>query len=524
MGLYQAGLPPGPVNVTWQPVRDDHSSRYPNASTAAAERSEFPSTQCGCIAHDYPATPRTKALPVVGPAVRSAVIFVITACLIVVLARFPRDWNAITRHGPGPSSAHGSSPTPDPTIAQGRGNHPPSGADSEVPANLWSLEVPGAQPISLLGVLPFEAVLGHVTEPNNQPREVVVTKSFSISAYQVTVGQFSAFVRATNYISTAETAGGDTGKQVWAYQGTRIAPQAGLSWSNPGFPQDERHPVTSVSWNDAQAFCVWLSGRTGRPVRLPTEAEWEYCAGAGARTKYWWGDSPDAATGNGNFGDQAKHALFPLARGYANWDDGCAHTAPVGAFRPNPMGLYDAGGNVWEWCHDRYEEKLPPGRVIDPYGPPSGDVRAFRGSSFVEFPPHGLAHRYGNQPTIGCNLRGFRVVVAEEWRTLATASTIIPATEVTRRNAGTFVAMRGEIVGYVPSREPRSPHVLTVIDRAVDPLEIVYWPEAAEAIHAELGLPRVGMRVAAAGTLADYKGRLQLRVHRPEQIRFERAE
>jgi hypothetical protein len=154
--------------------------------------------------------------------------------------------------------------------------------------------------------------------------------------------------------------------------------------------------VTSLSWHDAKAFCDWLAQQTGQRVRLPSEAEWEYAARAGSTTKYWWGDDPADAQRRENIGDQAFKAVFP-SRNTASWDDGFAHTSPVGSFETNPLGLHDMFGNVWEWTADDWNSDTT--------------AKAFRGAGFESWPPKTAAYRYGNTATIGSNLRGFRIVV-----------------------------------------------------------------------------------------------------------------
>jgi formylglycine-generating enzyme required for sulfatase activity/class 3 adenylate cyclase len=96
-------------------------------------------------------------------------------------------------------------------------------------------------------------------------------------------------------------------------------------------------PVTNVSWNDAKQYVAWLAGATGKPYRLPSEAEWEYAARAGTQTKYWWGDQFQADMANcKNCADVA----------------GAEQPVKVGSFRPNPFGLYDMGGSVDQWVED----------------------------------------------------------------------------------------------------------------------------------------------------------------------------
>lgn len=102
-----------------------------------------------------------------------------------------------------------------------------------------------------------------------------------------------------------------------------------------------KRPAIRMNWKDAVAYAEWLSRKTGKRYRLPTEAEWEYAARGGKETRYWWGDD--------------------MVQGKANCD-GCGsqwdgkQTAPVGSFQPNPFGLYDTAGNVWEWVQDCWHE------------------------------------------------------------------------------------------------------------------------------------------------------------------------
>ena len=127
--------------------------------------------------------------------------------------------------------------------------------------------------------------------------------------------------------------------------------------ADDAFPID--HPVVRISWNDADAFCKWLSKEEGKTYRLPTEAEWEYACRAGTSTAYSFGD--DRA-------ELAEHAWFDQSE-----------THPVGKKKPNAWGLYDMHGNAEEWCADWYD----PGYYAaspaqDPAGPESGDSRVVR--------------------------------------------------------------------------------------------------------------------------------------------------
>ena len=137
--------------------------------------------------------------------------------------------------------------------------------------------------------------------------------------------------------------------------------------NNPSHFKGGRHPVETVSWNDATAFCRALSQKTGKAVRLPTEAEWEYACRAGTTTVYHSGDDEK---------DLAK----------AGWDKGNSggRTHPVGKKEPNAWGLHDMHGNVWEWCADR-DGKYPSGPVTDPTGANTGTCRVFRGGSWCSY-------------------------------------------------------------------------------------------------------------------------------------------
>ena len=129
------------------------------------------------------------------------------------------------------------------------------------------------------------------------------------------------------------------------------------SFTNPGFEQSGDHPVTCVSWYDAQAYLHWLSKKAGGAFRLPSEAEWEYAARAGRGGKrYPWGDDLEARA-QCQWANAADQSFARLRQDPARWelavcDDRHTFTAPARAFGPNAFGLYNMHGNVWEWVQD----------------------------------------------------------------------------------------------------------------------------------------------------------------------------
>jgi formylglycine-generating enzyme required for sulfatase activity len=131
--------------------------------------------------------------------------------------------------------------------------------------------------------------------------------------------------------------------------------------TNPSKFEGPNNPIDSVQWKAARGFCTKLAAKTGKPVRLPTEAEWEYACRAGTTTDYYFGDDPNTLT------DYAWHE-----------DNSNDTTHPVGQKKPNAWGLYDMCGNVWQWCNDWYGKMdYTTGPATDPQGPAKGDYLAF---------------------------------------------------------------------------------------------------------------------------------------------------
>jgi len=215
--------------------------------------------------------------------------------------------------------------------------------------------------------------------------EVTISKPFYMGVTHVTVDQFAAFVTDSGYKTDAEKDGWSVGFEV--KDGKIIVEKMnGCSWRNPSFDQKGDHPVVQVSWNDAKAFCDWLSKKSGKTVVLPTEAQWEYACRAGTRTAYPWGDDPDDGRGWANCTDQSLKKKLPNEPDkvkFFSWDDGFVFTSPVGSFKPNAFGLYDMIGNAGEWCSDWYDKDYyANANNVDPQGPGSGSSRVLRGGSW----------------------------------------------------------------------------------------------------------------------------------------------
>ena len=250
---------------------------------------------------------------------------------------------------------------------------------------------------------------------------VRITHNFYMGQTEVTVGQFRRFVQASGYVpeSIADGTGGygynpaydpATTKRGDLFEGRDIR----YSWLNPGFPQTDTHPVVNVTWNDAQAMVRWLSQVEGRIYRLPTEAEWEYAARAGTRTRYHNGNDPEMLPQVANTFDAQTGAKWKTLAPYAlKGDDGFAFTAPVASFVPNAFGLYDMHGNAWEWCSDWYGENyyaLSP--VDDPQGPSVGSVYVRRGGSWHTWPLYARSsYRNWNTPQTRYTLVGMRLLM-----------------------------------------------------------------------------------------------------------------
>lgn len=182
-----------------------------------------------------------------------------------------------------------------------------------------------------------------VDRRDNETRHHVQVSDFYMAKHAVTVTQFETFIKDTHYQTEAEKDDGS-----FMGSGKTWKKKAGVNWRcdvKGEIQKDQQHPVLHVSWNDATAYCDWLSAKLKATCRLPTEAEWEYACRAGTTTPFNTGEN--LTTEQANYDGNYPYKNFPKGRYLQK-------TAPVGSYSPNAWGLYDMHGNVYEWCLDWY--------------------------------------------------------------------------------------------------------------------------------------------------------------------------
>ena len=234
---------------------------------------------------------------------------------------------------------------------------------------------------------------------------VRITKPFYMGAYEVTVKEFRDFVNDTKYKTDAEK--GDGG-MIFSNTENRWVAQKNMKWDSVPWRIADDQPVVFVSWNDAQAFCKWLSRKEKRTYRLPTEAEWEMaCRGGAVWARYSWGNKLPGDRDT-NFGDGNPK----LPESLTTVNDGYEHVAPVGSYPPNGFGLYDMDGNVMEWVQDYYDRNYYENSPIDdPKGPATGSGRVNKGGNWFASPADcRCAFRGFSGETMSFWNLGFRVV------------------------------------------------------------------------------------------------------------------
>lgn len=228
--------------------------------------------------------------------------------------------------------------------------------------------LPGNVPVEFVLIQPGTFIMGSPSDevgrhPDEGPiHKVTITKPFYFGKYEVTQQQWETLME-----------------------------------ENPSlFKGNPNHPVERITWNEAQAFIAKINNLGIGTFRLPTEAEWEHACRAGTQTRYWWGDDP------------AYQEVYQTS-----WFNPITHaqTRTVGGKKPNPNGLYDITGNVWEWCQD-WKAPYTEEDQVDPKGPADGKLKVFRGSSWYDEPDmHRSANRHGHAPDERYSTIGFRLVL-----------------------------------------------------------------------------------------------------------------
>jgi len=203
--------------------------------------------------------------------------------------------------------------------------------------------------------------------------EVTLTKPFYMGVYMVTQEQYA---------------------QVMGHGPTH-------AWRFTEACKGPHNPVEGLTWDDAVEFCKTLSAKSGKTVRLPTEAEWEYACRAGTTTAYCNGDDEEGLKQVGWCSYDGKWASAKSCK-------------PVGTFAPNAWGLYDMHGNVWEWCSDWYADSYKDAKSVDPQGPDSGTARVIRGGVWFDFPWDCRSAKRESRPPAGkVASYGVRIVIAD---------------------------------------------------------------------------------------------------------------
>ncbi len=235
------------------------------------------------------------------------------------------------------------------------------------------------------------------------PLHTVHVTSFALGKNEITRGQYAVFVKQTKHSSDGKC---------WTLEDGKFEQRSERDWRAPGYPQQDKHPVVCINWSDARAYAAWLSRKTGKQYRLPSEAEWEYAARGNTRSARYWGEDPAAACAYANTADQSAQAHIQGATSWAvhPCNDRFDYTAPVGSFKANAFGLNDMLGNVLEWVEDSYHPSYKDAPSDGSVWQGDEEKHLLRGGSWNNAPINvRAAMRDASKPEARFSLFGFRL-------------------------------------------------------------------------------------------------------------------
>lgn len=248
-------------------------------------------------------------------------------------------------------------------------------------------------------------LIGAAEFTDQKPIHYVDLDCYWIGKTEVTVGSYMKFVDETG-----------SHYPIWREQGNEFNIETGNNalYRNMGRNlTNPSNPIVGISWDDAIAYCRWLSGKTGFYVTLPTEAQWEKAARGTGAYMYPWGNG-NVSGMRANIADEAFSKEFSSLWVDKSINDGYTYTAPVGSFPggASPCGALDMAGNVWEWCLDWYASGYDETSNVNPKGPEKGEYRVMRGGSWSYYNGRcNCAYRNCERPSRRAPDIGFRIVI-----------------------------------------------------------------------------------------------------------------
>jgi len=266
--------------------------------------------------------------------------------------------------------------------------------------------------------------MGSTASENSQPLHMVNISEFSMGKYEVTVNEFRQFVEATNYPVPQECRNELNG---W------FRPYTKGNWETNALNTSEFQPVVCINWQAANAYANWLAKETGKPYRLPSEAEWEYAARAGTKTDYFYGEDPELTkvcdyantadlTGENILQRDSNTSYYNWSGELSNCNDHSAYASIVGMYKANQFGLHDVVSNVLEMLADcRSEDYSTTPKDGSAYIDDKCESRSTRGGSW-HWSHSPLAQRGSIPEDFSGGVDGFRLALDGKAPTLSPAT------------------------------------------------------------------------------------------------------